>query len=50
MIVGIGTDLLAQNRIERALQRFPERFVGRILTSKSSSDTNRLLPQEQSVI
>jgi len=34
MIVGIGTDLLAQNRIERVLQRFPERFVERILTLK----------------
>jgi len=31
MIVGIGTDLVEIPRIERALERFGERFAQRIL-------------------
>jgi holo-[acyl-carrier protein] synthase len=32
MIVGIGTDIVSIERIERSLQRFGERFVKRVLT------------------
>ena len=34
MIVGIGTDVCSIERIDRALQRFGERFVKRILTAE----------------
>ena len=33
MILGIGTDLCDVGRIERALERFGERFAGRILVA-----------------
>jgi holo-[acyl-carrier protein] synthase len=32
MIVGIGTDVVSIDRIEKTLQRFGERFVDRVLT------------------
>ena len=32
MIIGIGTDVLDIRRIERTLDRFGERFVGRVFT------------------
>jgi holo-[acyl-carrier protein] synthase len=32
MIVGIGTDVVSIDRIEKTLQRFGERFVNRVLT------------------
>jgi holo-[acyl-carrier protein] synthase len=32
MIVGIGTDVVSIDRIERTLERFGERFVNRVLT------------------
>lgn len=32
MIVGIGTDVVSIDRIERTLARFGERFVNRVLT------------------
>jgi len=32
MIVGIGTDVVSIERIEKALERFGERFVKRVLT------------------
>jgi holo-[acyl-carrier protein] synthase len=34
MIVGIGTDVCSIERIDKALQRFGERFVKRILTAE----------------
>lgn len=33
MILGIGTDLCEVNRVERALERFGERFAARILVA-----------------
>src|SRR5690606_33835512 len=33
MIQGVGTDLVCQDRIERSLERFGERFAQRILTA-----------------
>lgn len=32
MIVGIGTDVVSIDRIEKTLERFGERFVNRVLT------------------
>ena len=32
MIIGIGTDLMDIRRIEKAMERFPDRFMKRILT------------------
>ena len=33
MIIGVGTDLVCIDRIDRVLARHPDRFVGRILTA-----------------
>ena len=45
MILGIGSDLIDIRRIEKTLERFPERFVNRIFTEterrKSEHRTNR---------
>ena len=35
MIIGVGTDLVCIDRIDRVLARHPDRFVGRILTLPS---------------
>ena len=37
MIVGVGTDLLALNRIQRVFDRFPERFAARILSEEEQA-------------
>jgi holo-[acyl-carrier protein] synthase len=34
MILGIGTDIIEIERIEGVLQRYPDRFLDRILTGK----------------
>ncbi len=45
MILGIGSDLIDIRRIEKTLERFPDRFVSRIFTEterwKSDRRTNR---------
>lgn len=34
MIIGIGTDIVKISRIEKVLQRFGDKFVGRILSAE----------------
>ena len=41
MIIGIGTDLCDIRRIERTLERFGERFTGRIYTDKEKKKAER---------
>lgn len=38
MIVGIGTDIVAIDRIERAIDRFGERFLARVYTEGERRD------------
>lgn len=37
MIIGIGTDIASISRIERAVERFGDRFVNRVFTEKEVS-------------
>jgi holo-[acyl-carrier protein] synthase len=41
MIYGIGTDIISVGRVERALARFGERFVERILSTNERRDYQR---------
>ena len=41
MIVGFGSDLTDIRRVERALQRFGERFIGRIFTATEKQRSER---------
>jgi holo-[acyl-carrier protein] synthase len=41
MIIGIGSDLCDITRIERALARFPERFVRRVFTDEEQRKSDR---------
>lgn len=41
MIVGLGTDLVAVERIHRALARHGDRFLGRVLTAGERAACNR---------
>ena len=44
MIVGIGSDLIDIRRVEKTLERYGERFVGRVFTEieRKKSDGRRL--------
>ncbi|WP_257266227.1 holo-ACP synthase [Endozoicomonas sp. ONNA2] len=44
MIVGIGTDIVRIDRIERSLSRLGEAFVGRILTDHELSQWQKRSP------
>jgi len=37
MVLGIGTDLVAQSRIQRLLERFGNRFIQRILSKEEQT-------------
>jgi len=37
MILGVGVDLVEKSRVERALERFGDRFASRVLTEKEWS-------------
>ena len=41
MIIGIGNDLVDIRRIERALERFGERFVRRVFTDEERRKSER---------
>lgn len=41
MIVGIGSDLIDIRRVERTLERYGERFIGRIFTSVERRRSDR---------
>jgi holo-[acyl-carrier protein] synthase len=43
MIVGIGTDVVSIDRIERTLARFGERFVKRVLTPQERARYDKTL-------
>ena len=34
MIIGLGSDLIDIRRVEKSIERFGERFLGRIFTEK----------------
>ena len=42
MIIGLGSDLIDIRRIERALERFGERFVNRVFTDIERAKSDRL--------
>ena len=42
MIIGIGTDIVQINRIEKIMQKFPKEFISRILTSSEISKYDNL--------
>ncbi len=42
MILGVGTDLVDIRRIERALDRFGERFLGRLFTADERRGAERV--------
>lgn len=37
MIIGIGTDIVSVQRIEKAVERFGERFINRVFTEDETS-------------
>lgn len=41
MIIGIGNDLVRIDRIEKTLERFGERFVGRVFTQTEQAKSDR---------
>ncbi|MHC4592312.1 MAG: holo-ACP synthase [Planctomycetota bacterium] len=47
MIVGIGVDIVEVGRMRRAVQRYGDRFIGRVFTEREAAYCRRCVHPEQ---